>query len=206
MDYNYYEDEQNEDGTRSRSVSATILILIAVIFMALIGMVYFAFSFVSDFVGGAVKQDTSMYNIPVTATIIENRERFENNGNGGSEIVYTPVYEYEYGGNTYTVAGEVSSVKKKYEVGEKAKVRIASNAPGMMYDPEKKKNTVFKDVKRKVMIFDVLTDSGPFLLIFAIFVLFVFFVIRAKKRGEPIRVTFENNRKHKNNNDDDYTG
>ena len=205
MDYNYYEDEQNEDGTRSRSVSATILILIAVIIMAMIGMAFFAFSFVSDFIGGAVKQDTSMYNIPVTATIIENRERYENNSHGGSYIIYTPVYEYEYGGNTYTVAGEVSSEKKKYEVGEKAEVRIVSNAPGMMYDPAYNKNTVFKDVKRKVFNVDALGMAGPFLVIFAIFVLFVFFVIRAKKRGEPIRVTFGNNRKH-NNNDDDYTG
>ena len=42
---------------------------------------------------------------------------------------YTPIYEYEFNGNTYTVSGSLASSNPKYSVGEKVSIRISSDDP-----------------------------------------------------------------------------
>ncbi|SHM42049.1 DUF3592 domain-containing protein [Ruminococcus flavefaciens] len=139
-----------EPNNRGVAVKLGAIIAAVVIFFGIVAGL--AFVAIKNLINGAVKQDTSIYNVSVTAVISENREH-EKVTEDSRSIVYTPVYQYEYNGRTYNVEGSVSSNIIKYKVGEKVEVKISEGDPGKMYDPEYNRNKVFKDIEHEFSIF-----------------------------------------------------
>lgn len=177
MNYN----EQQTENNSKKSRALRIGIIFAVI-MTLLGIITgLAFTVVKKAISGAVTQDTSGYNVSVTAVICENREHLSDSDDGSS-MVYTPVYEYEYNGKTYNVEGSVSSGIRKYEVGEKVDIRISESEPGKMYDPAYNRNTVFKEIDREFSGFWLLVIFIPCLIIILTIVV-VCVVMRSKAAG-----------------------
>lgn len=177
MNYN----EQQTENNSKKSRALRIGIIFAVI-MTLLGIITgLAFTVVKKAISGAVTQDTSGYNVSVTAVICENREHLSDSDDGSS-MVYTPVYEYEYNGKTYNVEGSVSSGIRKYEVGEKVDIRISESEPGKMYDPAYNRNTVFKEIDREFSGFWLLVIFIPCLIIILTIVV-VCVVMRSKSAG-----------------------
>lgn len=173
-------EQQTEDKIR-KNRALRIGIIFAVILTLLGFITGLAFTVVKKAISGAVTQDTSAYNVSVTAVISENREHLSNSDDSSS-MVYTPVYEYEYNGKTYNVEGSVSSGSKKYEVGEKVDIRISEGEPGKMYDPAYNRNTVFKEIDREFSGFWLLVIFIPCIIII-LTVVVVCVVMRSKAAG-----------------------
>ena len=173
-------EQQIEDKIR-KNRELRIGIIFAVILTLLGFITGLAFTLVKKAISGAVTQDTSAYNVSVTAVISENREHLSNSDDSSS-TVYTPVYEYEYNGKTYNVEGSVSSGNKKYEVGEKVDIRISEGEPGKMYDPAYNRNTVFKEIDREFSGFWLLVIFIPCIIII-LTVVVVCVVMRSKAAG-----------------------
>lgn len=136
MDYNF----QQPDKRRGGKGSSTVVIIIVVITLTILGIVIGTFFAISKTIRSSLKENTSDYNVSVTAEITENLERHE-----GNVTIYTPVYEYEYRGRSYRVVGRVSMSDKKYEVGQKVDIMIKDQLPGKIYDPGLNRETVFKN-------------------------------------------------------------
>ena len=173
-------EQQTEDKIR-KNRALRIGIIFAVILTLLGFITGLAFTVVKKAISGAVTQDTSAYNVSVTAVISENREHLSNSEDSSS-MVYTPVYEYEYNGKTYNVEGSVSSGSKKYEVGENVDIRISEGEPGKMYDPAYNRNTVFKEIDREFSGFWLLVIFIPCIIII-LTVVVVCVVMRSKAAG-----------------------
>ena len=173
-------EQQTED--KSRKNRALRIGIIFAVILTLLGFITgLAFTVVKKAISGAVTQDTSAYNVSVTAVISENREHLSNSDDSSS-MVYTPVYEYEYNGKTYNVEGSISSNSKKYEVGEKVDIRISEGEPGKMYDPAFNRNTVFKQIDREFSGFWLLVIFIPCIIII-LTVVVVCVVMRSKSAG-----------------------
>lgn len=136
MDYNF----QQPDKRRGGKGSSTVVIIIVVITLTILCIVIGTFFAISKTIGSSLKENTSDYNVSVTAEITENLERHE-----GNVTIYTPVYEYEYRGRSYRVVGRVSMRDKKYEVGQKVDIMIKDQLPGKIYDPGLNRETIFKN-------------------------------------------------------------
>ncbi|WP_295069880.1 DUF3592 domain-containing protein [Ruminococcus sp.] len=173
--------EQQTENNSTKNRALRIGIIFAVILTLLGFITGLAFTVVKKAISGAVTQDTSAYNVSVTAVISENREHLSNSDDSSS-MVYTPVYEYEYNGKTYNVEGSVSSSNKKYEVGEKVDIRISEGEPGKMYDPAYNRNTVFKEIDREFSGFWLLVIFIPCIIII-LTVVVVCVVMRSKAAG-----------------------
>ena len=172
--------QKTED--KSRKNRALRIGIIFAVILTLLGFITgLAFTVVKKAISGAVTQDTSAYNVSVTAVISENREHLSNSDDSSS-MVYTPVYEYEYNGKTYNVEGSVSSGSKKYEVGEKVDIRISEGEPGKMYDPAYNRNTVFKEIDREFSGFWLLVIFIPCIIII-LTVVVVCVIMRSKAAG-----------------------
>lgn len=100
-----------------------------------------------------LKIDSSKYDTSIVAVIKENRKTGTSVGEGmdaNPVDAYTPIYEYEFNGNTYTVSGSLASSNPKYSVGEKVSIRISSDDPEKMYDPNYNSQTVYNSFKKEI--------------------------------------------------------
>lgn len=135
-------EQQTEDKSRkSSAVMIGAVVAVILVFLAMVGIIPYFMA--KNMINNAVEQDTSKYNVSVTAVISENLVKEKDDGSGSVSKIYTPVYEYEYNGNMYSVQGSVSSSKKKYEAGQKVDVKISADDPGKLYDPDYNRNGVF---------------------------------------------------------------
>jgi flagellar basal body-associated protein FliL len=142
--YNY----QFSDGNgKNSNKHLKVIIIIAVIMVVMVIAIMIPFIFISGMLKSAVKEDVSSYNVSVTAEITENIVSDRNPDSSGP--MYTPVYEYEYGGKTYRVAGRHSSFPPKYQEGQKVKIMIKDQLPGKIYDPELNNETLLKNFEKE---------------------------------------------------------
>ena len=157
MDYNF----QQPDKRRGGKGSSTVVIIIFVITLTILGIVIGTFFAISKTIRSSLKENTSDYNVSVTAEITENLERHE-----GNVTIYTPVYEYEYRGRSYRVVGRVSMRDKKYEVGQKVDIMIKDQLPGKIYDPGLNRETIFKNFGKEATM-----EILPFIIVPLLFML-----------------------------------
>ena len=139
-----------------RTRSFIVLILFFAIFSAImIGSGIIVKSIVKE-MEGEINVDTSKYDKTVTATIIENEKGtmyMEDDSGGYESDTFSPIYQYEYNGQTYTSKGDVSNTTAHYSVGDKAEVIISSDNPSDMYDPNYNAGTEYKEFKGAVNAF-----------------------------------------------------
>lgn len=202
MDNNSYND------TKNRKNPAGIIMIAAavVIFLVAVGGII-PFIMAKNLVGDAIRKDTTQYNVPITAVITENRVR-ESDGGPGNSIadtitckVYTPVYEYEYRGKTYSVAGSVASSEKKYEVGDKVNVLISDANPGKMYDPEYNPTKVIDDFGHKISGTFILILVVPIIMLAVLTAFVIIIILRASKKNKA-----NNDEENDHDPNDDYRG
>lgn len=71
------------------------------------------------------------------ATIIENKTVISHsNGSHMSSRTYAPVFQYEFGGKTYTVESNVSQSPAKFSVGETTEIFVDPKSPKKIFVPE----------------------------------------------------------------------
>ncbi len=68
--------------------------------------------------------------IPITGKVIDHDTSYSTDDDGNSQVMYSPVFEYEYNGETYTHSSDVSSSSPDFEIGEEAEIYINPDAPG----------------------------------------------------------------------------
>ena len=164
------------------------------IFLVAVGVII-PFVFAKNMVNDAIKQDTTQYNVSVTAVIAENIVRESDSSDGSDnkiDKVYTPVYEYEYKGKTYSVHGSVASGEKKYEEGEKVEILISDVNPGKMYDPEYNTTKVIKDFGSSFSKLFMLILIIPIVLLAVIAAVIVRIAVRASKKKKALQNNEEN--------------
>lgn len=192
-------------GSRIVVIIAVIMILLILVFSVIGALPFFL---VKDVMKDAVKTDISKYNVNVTAVIAENLVKTESIGNdmeAKSGDVYTPVYEYEYKGNTYRVTGKVSSSNKKYEVGQQVEIQISNDFPGMMYDPNYNPETAFENFDNTIGKTIVFILIIPVIVMIVLIMVIMIVVGRAKKKADISVYDEEINDDHYDPNDD-YRG
>ncbi|MBP5581370.1 MAG: DUF3592 domain-containing protein [Ruminococcus sp.] len=196
MDNNSYNDLDNEKNYSKSPAGKLIIAAAIIVFLLAVGGII-PFIFAKNMVSDAIKQDTTQYNVSVTAVIKENIVREADGGadeDTRTEKVYTPVYEYEYHGKTYSVHGSVASANKKYEVGDKVDVLISDVNPGKMYDPEYNPAKVIKDFGHGISGTLILVLVFPIILVVVMVTVVIIVVVRSSKRKKAQQV------------DDDYRG
>jgi len=62
--------------------------------------------------------------IPVQGTVTEYQQYESSDDDGGSTTMYTPVYQYEYNGQSYTHVSTLSSSGKSHELGEQIDILV----------------------------------------------------------------------------------
>lgn len=202
MDNNSYNDSEQEEIYRKNPAAKLIVVSAAVIFLIAVGVIV-PFIFAKNMVSDAIKQDTTQYNVSVTAVITENLVREDTSDNSGKKgKFYTPVYEYEYNGNTYSVQGRVSSSDKKYEVGQKVDVMISDTEPGKMYDPDYNSVKAIKDLGHHASGMIVLAIVLPVILMAAVTVIAIILIVRSSKKKNTADTDEENGY----DPNDDYRG
>ncbi|MCR4639320.1 DUF3592 domain-containing protein [Ruminococcus sp.] len=195
MEHNSYNDTNTEENSRKSPAAKIIIAAAIVIFLICVG-VMIPFIMAKNLIGDAIKKDTTQYNVPITAVITENRVR-ESDGVNSADTktgkVYTPVYEYEYRGKTYSVAGSVASADKKYDVGQKVNVLISDVNPGRMYDPEYNPTKVIDDFGHKVSGTLILVLVIPLILLAAVTAAVIIIIVRASKKKGTAKTDEANN-------------
>jgi hypothetical protein len=166
-------------GVRKPVKASSFLIVIA--FLLIFAVIFLAAGrFTNSIVKemeGEISVDTSKYDKTVTATVIENEKGSASfaDDNGGYEAdTFSPIYQYEYEGNTYTARGNVSSTDAHYAVGDKTEVMISSDDPSKMYDPNYNAESEYKAFKALTNGFWIV----PTILGVGLIVLTIFLVIR----------------------------
>lgn len=198
MEHNSYNDTNTEENSRKSPAAKIIIAAAIVIFLICVG-VLIPFIMAKNLIGDAIKKDTTQYNVPITAVITENRVRESDGGSSDSIAdtktgkVYTPVYEYEYRGKTYSVAGSVASAEKKYDVGQKVNVLISDVNPGRMYDPEYNPTKVIDDFGHKVSGTLILVLVIPLILLAAVTAAVIIIIVRASKKKGTAKTDEANN-------------
>ena len=71
----------------------------------------------------------------VQSTVIENKKRTVKKKKHKTSIKYTPVFEYDYNGKTYTFKSDLSTNPPRYSVGEKVQIMINPDNPSEVYVP-----------------------------------------------------------------------
>lgn len=66
---------------------------------------------------------------PVQGKVINYNSYQSSNENGGYTTMYTPVYQYEFGGQTYTQVSSISSSSQEYSPGEAVKILVDPQNP-----------------------------------------------------------------------------
>lgn len=204
---------ENNNNGKGKTVNVASLIVILIVLGVLI--VFGAFGMmiagsVKKEIEGGIDIDTSAYDTSVTAVITENRKISVSVGEGmdaNPADSYTPVYRYDYNGTSYTVSGSASSGTPRYAVGEKVNVRISSDDPEKMYDPDFNAKTVYnsfkKDVKRMLIIPSVISV----VMIMSALVCVILFV---RKHGSDTGSTFygstQSSEQENYDPNDDYRG
>lgn len=184
MDNNSYNEEDIAESKRNSRVGLIIVLVAVLIFLVAVGVII-PFVFAKNMVNDAIKQDTTQYNVSVTAVIAEIIVRESDSGEGSDtkiDKVYTPVYEYEYKGKTYSVHGSVASSEKKYEEGDKVEILISDVNPGKMYDPEYNTTKVIKDFGSSFSKLFMLILIIPIVLLAVIAAVIVIIAVRASKK------------------------
>ena len=206
MDNNSYNDTKNGKNNRKNPAGIIMIAAAVVIFLVAVGGII-PFIMAKNLVGDAIRKDTTQYNVPITAVITENRVR-ESDGGPGNSIadtktgkVYTPVYEYEYRGKTYSVAGSVASSEKKYEVGDKVNVLISDANPGKMYDPEYNPTKVIDDFGHKISGTFILILVVPIIMLAVLTAFVIIIILRASKKNKA-----NNDEENDYDPNDDYRG
>lgn len=67
--------------------------------------------------------------IPVKGVVVRYDNHQSSNDNGGSTTMYTPTFEYDFEGKTYTYKSNTSSSSPSYEIGEEVDVLVDPNDP-----------------------------------------------------------------------------
>ena len=194
MDNNSYNEEDIAESKRNSRVGLIIVLVAVLIFLVAVGVII-PFVFAKDMVNDAIKQDTTQYNVSVTAVIAENIVReSDSSDDSDNKIgkVYTPVYEYEYNGKTYSVHGSVASSEKKYEEGDKVEILISDVNPGKMYDPEYNPTKVIKDFGSSFSKLFMLILIIPIVLLAVIAAVIVIIAVRASKKKKALQNNEEN--------------
>lgn len=194
MDNNSYNEEDIAESKGNSRVGLIIVLVAVLIFLVAVGVII-PFVFAKNMVNDAIKQDTTQYNVSVTAVIAENIVRESDSSDGSDnkiDKVYTPVYEYEYKGKTYSVHGSVASGEKKYEEGEKVKILISDVNPGKMYDPEYNTTKVIKDFGSSFSKLFMLILIIPIVLLAVIAAVIVKIAVRASKKKKALQNNEEN--------------
>lgn len=96
------------------------------LFFMIIGIIMLGFSGYHAF----TKYMFMQYAIAITGKVISYSSNFKTDDNGNSTSLYSPVFEYEYEGQTYSHYSNVSSSSRDYKIGEEEEIFILPNAPG----------------------------------------------------------------------------
>jgi flagellar basal body-associated protein FliL len=193
----------------NKSSKAIIIAVCCVMAAVLVGFCFIGvlpFMAARDIFNSAVNTDISSYNVTVTAEITEvlvKTDPDSDDGNGGKVKMYTPVYEYEYKGKTYSVTSGVSSNEKKYEVGDKAEVQISADRPGMMYDPQLSFRNSFNKVQHGFSVMFAVILIVP--IIFAIVIAAIIIIALRKSRAQRSNSDSTAQEEY-NDPNDDYRG
>ncbi len=67
--------------------------------------------------------------IPIKGEVIGYDNHQSSNDNGGSTTMYTPTFQYDFVGKTYTHKSSTSSSSPSYEIGEEVDVLVDPNDP-----------------------------------------------------------------------------
>lgn len=67
--------------------------------------------------------------IPVTGTVINYNNYESRNDDGRHTTMYTPTYQYDFNGKTYTYISSTSSSSREYEINEKVNVLVDPDQP-----------------------------------------------------------------------------
>jgi hypothetical protein len=68
--------------------------------------------------------------ISITGKVIDLDTHYSSDDDGGSTLMYSPVFEYEYNGQTYKHYSDVSSSSPDFEINEEAEIFINPDSPG----------------------------------------------------------------------------
>jgi hypothetical protein len=66
---------------------------------------------------------------PIKGIVIDYQSYQSRNDNGGSTTMYTPVYQYEFKGKSYTHVSSTSTSSKDYEISETVEMLIDPDDP-----------------------------------------------------------------------------
>lgn len=194
----------------NKSSKAIIIAVCCVMAVVLVGFCFIGvlpFMAAKKLLNGAVNTDISAYNVTVTAEITEvlvKTDPDSDDGNGGKVKMYTPVYEYEYNGNKYSVTGGVSSSEKKYEVGDKTEVQISNDHPGMMYDPQLSFRNSFQKVERGFSSMFAVLLIAPIVL--GVIIAAVIIIAMRKSRDHSEKSSEDQMQEEHSDPNDDYRG
>ncbi len=67
--------------------------------------------------------------IPVKGTVIDYQSHLSSNDQGQSTTMYTPVFQYDFKGKSYTYVSSTSSSSKEYEIDETVEVLVDPEEP-----------------------------------------------------------------------------
>ncbi len=68
--------------------------------------------------------------ISITGKVIDLDTHYSSDDDGGSTLMYSPVFEYEYNGETYTHTSNSSTSSPDFEINEEAEIFINPDSPG----------------------------------------------------------------------------
>ena len=71
----------------------------------------------------------------VQSTVIENKKRTVKRKKHKTSIKYTPVFEYDYNGKTYTFQSSISTNPPRFDEGEKVQIFLNPDDPHEVYVP-----------------------------------------------------------------------
>lgn len=170
----------NKSSRKTVIVICSVISVLIIIGTALAIIPFVLFNNIADKSMSVI--DNSSHDITVKAEIAENLTRQDEDGN----TVYTPVYEYEYKGKKYRVTSDISSIRKKYDQGDKVEIMISASFPGNMWDPAYNSATAFRKAQSgmsKVMLMMILVPAAVILII-VITVTVV--ILKSMKKNEPV--------------------
>lgn len=191
-----------ENGNRNqRSILTSVIIVGVIIILCIVAFTAIPFLTVKKLADDSMNIDDNNYDTVITAVITENMVRHDEDGT----TFYTPVYEYEYDGNTYRVPAGVSSAEKKYVEGQKVEIRISSHFPGRMTDPAFNSKTIFNKASRSITGVFLMVMIFPVIMLLVVIII-VIVLIRISKNKKTETVYTSSPQEENYDPNDDYRG
>ena len=186
------------DNNQGKVNVVAIIIVVIILVSGIVCVAYFSTMVFSAFKEMEEEMSVNLdeFDTKVDATIVSFRESESSMGKGvetHTAIVYSPIYEYEYNGETYTATTDVSTTEKKYEVGDVTSVRISSTEPDKMYDPNFNAKSEFDEFKKEARKMFVLPTLVSIMILFGVVALVIISVVKARSSAAVISVETKEN-------------